>query len=230
LFISLVFTRGLRSQIPSSRIVNYIPYLYGAYVLSWISSFIFAPATLKEEIDVKVETTEVTVTADNKVIVEEETEDIVLTPQVRVFSLQYVVYTKMTQKQAPHGTLATLFFTLPTPSLTLRSAALIINSLLLACAFDLVTQPVRDPATDVVFTRIGAVDPDGAKIMVRYPEIEGGAVRVLWRQTSLGASSLESAWKDGPLIPLSNATDWVGVGRIGGLWPSTGYECMKTGF
>lgn len=124
----------------------------------------------------------------------------------------------------PHGTLSTLFLSLPTSSFTLRGIALLVNSLLLASIYDFITQPTRNPADSLIFTRIGAVDPDGAKIAVRWPDIEGGTVQVLWRQTT-GASSLEAPWQSGPLISLSNASDWVGVGRIGGLWPSTTYEC-----
>ncbi|KIJ27844.1 hypothetical protein M422DRAFT_270945 [Sphaerobolus stellatus SS14] len=191
--------------IPSSRVAPVLPVLYALYLGSWISSLFKSAAEPTEGVDLEVETTDITVTKDNKVIVEKDTEEVIVTPP----------------KPTPHGTLSTLFLSLPTPSLTLRFMALLVNSLLLAGAYDMYTQSLRDPAMSLIFTRVGAVDPDGAKIQVRWPEMQGGVVRVLWRQTS---PALESPWKVGPLISLSNKTDWVGVGRIGGLWPSTDYE------
>lgn len=63
--------------------------------------------------------------------------------------------------------------------------------------------------------------PNEAKIVVRYPDIEGGELRIVWRE-----SHPTMAWNSGPIIALSNERDWVGTTRLTGLWPSTNYECM----
>ena len=70
------------------------------------------------------------------------------------------------------------------------------------------------------------MDPDGAKVVVRWPDAEQGAVRVVWREAPSASSGINVVWKNGPIVYLRNETDWVGVGRIGGLWPSTTYQCM----
>lgn len=119
---------------------------------------------------------------------------------------------------------------LPTTSVALRVVTLLINTLLLLCVADFFTRPAREPASSLIFTRVGAVDPDGAKIVVRWPEIEGGAIRIMWRQVPTAVPDLDKTWRNGPIVPLRNETDWVGVGRIGGLWPSTGYECTSVFF
>ena len=134
------------------------------------------------------------------------------------------------QKPLPHGTFSTVVLSLPTSSVALRGVTLFINTLLLLCVSDLLTQPIREPASSLIFTRVGAVDPDGAKIVIRWPEVEGGAIRIVWRQVPAGVSDLDKTWKNGPIVPLRNETDWVGVGRIAGLWPSTGYECASISF
>lgn len=92
-------------------------------------------------------------------------------------------------------------------------------------ALEFVLYPVIDDAADVVFTRIGAVYPDSAKVVVRYPSSEVNAtdrqVRLLWRQ----ASGLEATWNSGPEVNLTADHDWVDTARLTGLWPSTNYEC-----
>lgn len=86
--------------------------------------------------------------------------------------------------------------------------------------------PRFDPATDVVFTRIGAVYPDAVNIAVRYPDFNASenSVRVNWREYKDGAA-LDGGWKDGPLLRLTEENDWINTGKLSGLWPSTSYEC-----
>lgn len=116
--------------------------------------------------------------------------------------------------------LSTLVFSLPSPSRPLRLANLLINTLLLTAAIDLVVFPYLDDASDVVFTRVGALYPDAAKIVVRYPAANSSEnlVRVAYRQAG-------EPWRSGPLLNLSAGADWVGTARVDGLWPSTSYEC-----
>ncbi|KAH9174254.1 PhoD-like phosphatase-domain-containing protein [Lactarius sanguifluus] len=84
-----------------------------------------------------------------------------------------------------------------------------INTLLILLAADFVFTPVFDSATDVTFTRLGAVYPDAVKVTVRYPLFEDGAtghhVRVQWR-------------------PLAAGRRMIDGGTLTKLWPSTEYE------
>ncbi|KAH8108215.1 PhoD-like phosphatase-domain-containing protein [Cristinia sonorae] len=121
--------------------------------------------------------------------------------------------------------LATIVFSLPSPIRALRTANLTINVLLLLAATELIFYPYFDHASDVVFTRLGAVHPDSAKITVRYPSTLHNAteheVQITWRQAT---SSSEGEWQDGPILALAAERDWVQTVRLQGLWPSTTYE------
>ncbi|TFK72587.1 hypothetical protein BDN72DRAFT_836149 [Pluteus cervinus] len=81
--------------------------------------------------------------------------------------------------------------------------------------------PFLDGAEDLVFMRVGAIYPDGAKIVVRHPvknETEH-VLQLLWRE-----ARPEKAWERGPTLNLTESRDWVGTVQLGGLWPSTEYE------
>ncbi|KAF5324615.1 hypothetical protein D9611_004431 [Ephemerocybe angulata] len=119
----------------------------------------------------------------------------------------------------PSGLLAVLL------SLTTRSRLpnitnVVINTLLLFASIDLALNPIIYPEQDVVFSRVGAVYPDAAKIMVRYPGAENATqeVQLLYREASA------TAWKDGPYLSLSKDHDWVNVTKLEKLWPNTDYE------
>ncbi|KAF6764933.1 alkaline phosphatase [Ephemerocybe angulata] len=119
----------------------------------------------------------------------------------------------------PSGLLAVLL------SLTTRSRLpnitnVVINTLLLLASIDLALNPIIYPEQDVVFSRVGAVYPDAAKIMVRYPGAENATqeVQLLYREASA------TAWKDGPYLSLSKEHDWVKVTKLEKLWPNTDYE------
>lgn len=121
-----------------------------------------------------------------------------------------------------------ILFSIPSPARIFNLANLAINTLLFLFALDFVLYPVIDSAKDVVFTRVGAVYPDSAKLVVRYPlnvpNVTENLVRILWRQ----ASVLEEAtWSAGPIVNLTAADDWVNTARLDGLWPSTNYECAS---
>ncbi|KAF8526853.1 PhoD-like phosphatase-domain-containing protein [Hysterangium stoloniferum] len=195
------------NQVPSPRLTTPIYVLYTLYVVSWTSTF-FLVSSPVQQVGVETSKTEKVPDSDGDSIETEEPKPIVVPT-----------------KPLPHGTFSTLVLSLPTSSLLLRISVLIINSLLLACTYDLIYQPIRHPASSLVFTRVGAVEPDNVKILVRWPEPEDGIVRVVWRQAT-PSGTMATAWKEGPLISLHNETDWVGVGKIGGLWPSTDYEYL----
>jgi len=121
--------------------------------------------------------------------------------------------------------LITVVFSLPSQSRTLRTINFAINALLLLAAAEFALFPLYDNATFVTFTRVGAVYPDAANVVVRYPttlhNTSENRVQVSWRQSS---PTLESPWQDGPVLHLTAERDWVDTVRLGDLWPSTTYE------
>ena len=62
-----------------------------------------------------------------------------------------------------------IVFSVPSPIPALRYANLAINTLLLLAVAEFLLVPYFDDASGVVFTRVGALYPDAAKIVVRYP-------------------------------------------------------------
>ncbi|KAG6910883.1 hypothetical protein DXG01_006566 [Tephrocybe rancida] len=127
------------------------------------------------------------------------------------------------QTNPRNDVLSTLVFSLPTTSRRLRISNIFLNVLLFLAAADFVATPYRDSATDVVFTRVGAVYPDSAKIVVRYPQVNSSSEspRLLYRELS---DKDNTAWKDGPLLTLTSDQDWVDTVKISGLWPNTSYQ------
>ncbi|TDL25073.1 hypothetical protein BD410DRAFT_785858 [Rickenella mellea] len=114
-------------------------------------------------------------------------------------------------------------FSLPTRSSRLRRISFLVNTLLLAFAVDLVVHPLLNPAHDVIFTRVGAVDQNSAKVVVRYPSYHTHqwSVRIIYRRKS----TIDGvAWQDGPVMNLTVSNDWVDTARIAKLWPKTSYE------
>ncbi|KAB5595684.1 hypothetical protein CTheo_922 [Ceratobasidium theobromae] len=63
----------------------------------------------------------------------------------------------------------TMLLTLPTSSRMLRRISFAANTVLLLMALDFVSKPHFQPALDLTFARVGAVDSTSAKIVVRYP-------------------------------------------------------------
>jgi alkaline phosphatase D len=117
-----------------------------------------------------------------------------------------------------------LLFSLPTTRLT-SVITWSINTLLVLLAADFVFSPVIDSATDVTFTRLGAVYPDAVKVVVRYPLSGANAtehnVLVLWRPATAAAAE---PWMDGPILHLQPEFDWTNTTKLTKLWPSTEYE------
>lgn len=120
--------------------------------------------------------------------------------------------------------LPAVLLSLPSPARVVTSVNVAINTAVLLLALDFVFYPLIDNAKDVTFTRVGAVYPDAAKLIIRYPipNATQGELKVLWRQTVEGG---EMSWNAGPAVSLNAEGDWVGTTRLDGLWPSTSYEC-----
>ncbi|CAE6535837.1 unnamed protein product [Rhizoctonia solani] len=63
----------------------------------------------------------------------------------------------------------TMLLTLPSSSRMLRRISFVANSVIFFMAMDYVSKPHFQPANDLQFARVGAVDSTSAKIIVRYP-------------------------------------------------------------
>ncbi|KIM48985.1 hypothetical protein M413DRAFT_21288 [Hebeloma cylindrosporum] len=79
--------------------------------------------------------------------------------------------------------------------------------------------PFFDPAHDISFSRVGAVYPDAAKIVVRAP-FQYDFLHILYRDTT----TPDLPWIDGPPLNLLPQNDWAHTVRLDNLWPSTPYE------
>ncbi|KAF8311551.1 hypothetical protein DL93DRAFT_2060834 [Clavulina sp. PMI_390] len=151
-------------------------------------------------------------------------------PLFAVPRLQIRVAQGRTPAHVESDALRTVLFNLPTKSTALKLVGLLINVAMVSMVADFLYRPLFDTHDDLIFTRVGAVYHDAAKIVVRYPGAEEG-VRIVWKQVSGVAASLgatnddwESGWTDGPLVSLSEETDWVGTTKIENLWTSTKYQ------
>lgn len=91
---------------------------------------------------------------------------------------------------------------------------------------DFTFRPLLNSYDDLIFTRVGAVYHDAAKIVVRYPGEKDG-VRIVWKQFSAAVRDNESQWIGGPLVKLSPDQDWVGSAKLGNLWTGTTYQCAS---
>ena len=123
--------------------------------------------------------------------------------------------------------LSALLFSLPTNSRYLQSLNLIINSILFLAVLDFTITPFLDTAADLVFTRVGAIYPDSAKVVVRYPKANATehTLLILYRESP--TNTLQPPWKDGPLLHLNESLDWVDTVRLTNLWPATSYQCQS---
>lgn len=123
--------------------------------------------------------------------------------------------------------LSTIVFSVPSPVRALHYANIAINTLLLIFVTEFLAVPYFDNASGVVYTRVGALSPDAAKIVVRHPPTTNATenlVRVSWRQVNTNAP-IDAPWRPGPVANLTAETDWVQTVRLSSLWPSTTYEC-----
>ncbi|KAJ7632327.1 PhoD-like phosphatase-domain-containing protein [Roridomyces roridus] len=122
------------------------------------------------------------------------------------------------EKQDP---IRTILFSLPTTSARLRKLNLGINLILLLMTLEFIATPFIDTAESVSFSRIGAVSSDSVKISIRAPQ-PNVTTHLLYREVK--DVEPENAWRNGPALAFSNATDFVHTVRLAGLWPNTSYE------
>ncbi|KAJ3998054.1 PhoD-like phosphatase-domain-containing protein [Lentinula boryana] len=137
----------------------------------------------------------------------------------------YLLSTSFTTKPARSNfnPLAAVIFSLRTPSRFIRWTNIAINSILLLAFVDFCASPYFDHASDVIFSRIGAVSDSSAKILIRYPNLNE-TIQVVWRESKPNA-----AWNKGATLNLSEENDWVDTVTLSGLWPSTNYEYALAG-
>jgi alkaline phosphatase D len=105
-----------------------------------------------------------------------------------------------------------------------------INTFLFLAVLDFALTPFIDTASDLVFTRVGALYPDSAKIVVRYPNANATehTLLLLYRETPTDTLQSSPPWKHGPHLHLNQSFDWIDTVRITNLWPATSYECKST--
>ncbi|KAJ3814294.1 PhoD-like phosphatase-domain-containing protein [Lentinula aff. lateritia] len=118
---------------------------------------------------------------------------------------------------------AAVLLSLRTPSRIIRWTNIVINSLIMLAFLDFCASPYFDHASDVVFSRIGAVSDKSAKILVRYPNLNE-TIQLIWRESKPNA-----AWNKGEILNLSQENDWADTVTLSGLWPSTKYEYALVG-
>lgn len=117
-----------------------------------------------------------------------------------------------------------MLFSLPSKFSRTRAINLALNATLFFAAVDLTLTPFLDIASDVVFTRVGAIQSNSAKIVVRYPQanVTSASVQIMWRK-----AVADEVWKGGPFVHLTEENDWTGTTKIEDIWPSTRYECAS---
>ena len=149
---------------------------------------------------------------------------------VKTASVEHEKHTAASiHRTPPVSPILTILFSLPTKSRYLQCLNLIINTILFLAALDFVVTPFVDTASDVVFTRVGALYPDSAKIVVRYPKANATehTLLLVYRETPNNTSESSPPWKDGPHLQLNQSFDWVDTVRLASLWPGTSYECQS---
>lgn len=119
--------------------------------------------------------------------------------------------------------LVTVILTSPTSSRRLRLLSLFVNSILLLASIEFAIEDYLYDAPDVVFTRLGAIYPDKAKLAIRYPNHKD-PIHVVWREVRESSDLQTQPWILGPPVMLSGAGDWVNSTTISPLWPDTVYE------
>ena len=209
-------------QVPFRKFTYLLPSLYCAY----IATVPFAPRFSDESADPSSSSS--SDKKDQSTSQSESTTPNEASP-LRTRPLRHAILTpRPLQANNNKDVVWELLFSLPTTHLTSIFTATI-NTLLLLLAVDFVYSPVIHSATDVTFTRLGAVYPDAAKITVRYPLSGNNAtehnVVILWRPATPAAAE---PWSDGLTLHLQPDFDWTNTTKLTKLWPSTEYECTYT--
>lgn len=118
-----------------------------------------------------------------------------------------------------------IIFSLPAASKWTRYVSGGINWALLAMVFNLILAPIFFTASDVVFSRVGAVESDRVKIQVRLPPtFYNESAQLVWKEYTADAEKAVP-WKAGPKLTFTADNDYVDVQTLKGLWPNNHYEC-----
>ncbi|THV08076.1 Metallo-dependent phosphatase [Dendrothele bispora CBS 962.96] len=114
-------------------------------------------------------------------------------------------------------------FSLRSHSRRIQHLNAFINTIIALGVLEFVATPFLDHASDLIFMRTGAIYPDSAKIIVRYPHNDSTeSVHLVWRETTADDDS--HPWNKGPSFSLNPERDWVDTVTLKGLWPNTSYE------
>ena len=105
--------------------------------------------------------------------------------------------------------------------------SLFANSLLLLASVEFGIEDYLYDAPDVIFTRLGAISPDKAKLAIRYPHHKD-PIHVVWRKVRGSSDAQPQPWTLGPPVIVSELGDWVNSTTISPLWPNTIYECKSS--
>ncbi|KAH7103806.1 PhoD-like phosphatase-domain-containing protein [Auriculariales sp. MPI-PUGE-AT-0066] len=170
-----------------------------------------AQSEIAPPVDVKLETTE-TETVERNVEVNKIV-DVVVVPAKDVKA------PAQPEQSALKSGLRSIFETIVGSNVQKPGLNVLGNVLLFVAAVDFTVHPFIYEYDDVVFTRVGALTHNSAKVQARYPGLEDGAARILYR-----SAVSAGAWKDGPLLIFDNSTDYVAAAKITSLYPSTQYE------
>ncbi|KAJ6606665.1 PhoD-like phosphatase-domain-containing protein [Mycena vulgaris] len=114
---------------------------------------------------------------------------------------------------------AAVLLSLPASAHKLRRATSLINAVIVLMIFDFVATPWVDNASNISFSRIGAVSSDSVKISIRFPTPNATA-QLLWREDS----DPPNPWRNGPALSFAPESDYVQTVKLPGLWPATSYE------
>ncbi|KAI0781324.1 PhoD-like phosphatase-domain-containing protein [Trametes elegans] len=190
-------------------------YIIPALFLSYAITLYFGTPAFSEVIEIKEEV--VTVEQEKSETNGEVVTDVAVSETTALIPV--------TEPLTVRSALKAIIFSVPTPIPALRKANFVINALLLLASGEFAFFPYFDSASDVTFTRVGALYPDAVKIVVRYPAANAteNLVRVAWRQASSSVDS-DSQWREGPVANLTADHDWVRTLTLHGLWPNTPYE------
>ncbi|KAI0747693.1 PhoD-like phosphatase-domain-containing protein [Daedaleopsis nitida] len=206
-----ILAYGFLQVIPKSELKFILPALYIAYAITLRYVPVHQVVVVKEE----------TVAIHEEVKSEKNGE-----PVTDVTVAASTVVAPVTKSADWKSLVTGIIFSVPSPVRALHYTNILINTLLLLAAAELVAVPYFDDASAVVYTRVGALTPDAAKIVIRYPPTTNATenlVRLSWHQVSTKGPT-DAPWRPGPLANLTADNDWVQTVSLSSLWPNTNYE------
>ncbi|KAG8837073.1 hypothetical protein FRB91_007085 [Serendipita sp. 411] len=207
--------------IPIHRWARFIiPGFYFGYLIAVFWDV--APEPTVVVIPEKVEVIDIIDSETNKLV----EEDVVVTGTAVVAEPTLNGYARPPQAIPSSGNstidfLGSLLLGFPSKSRLLNMAGVVINTLLLLSAADFAYTPLIK-SYNPTFTRVGAIDDSSVKILVRYPDLQEGQLRIVWQRVH-ALNTHADIWKDGPVLDIEEEKDWTAIGKISNLWPSAEY-------